>query len=188
MFKYSRTLIIGINHDTYCSDDQITLFYFRTRETSIISKFSNSATLSRDTVYLRRDRLVGYICSIFIVTLAGGRSTAQGGVIRVSGASRSRGCPTAGSAWRGLPEARQPGERWSEARSSFERLFTRPAFILAYQQSWPQWVYVPCIFHPGLRPLLRQTSKLRCFARQSVESRTICSYTIPVLSIRRFGE
>lgn len=164
------------------------LYFIFEREKRTISKFSNSTTLSRDAVYLRHDRLVGYICSIFIVTLAGGRSTAEGGVIRVSGASRSRGCPTAGSTWRGLPKARQPGERWSEARSSFERLFTRPAFVLAYQQSWPQWVYVPCIFHPGLCPLLRQTSKLGCFARRRIESRTICSYTIPVLSIRRFGE
>ena len=73
--------------------------------------------------------------SVFVVTLAGGRSTTKGGVVRVSGASRGWGRSAAGSSWRGLPEARQPGERWDKTRPSFERLFARPALLLAHQQS-----------------------------------------------------
>ena len=80
--------------------------------------------------------------SVFIVTLAGGRSTTKGGVVRVSGAGWGWDRSASGSARRGLPEARQPGERWDKTRSSFERLFARPAILLAHQQSWSQSVYI----------------------------------------------
>lgn len=88
---------------------------------------------------LHRVKIREKVRRVFIVTLACGRSTAKGGVVRVLGAGRCWSRFAARSSRRGIFKARQPGERWGETWPPFERVFARSAFVPAHQQSRPQF-------------------------------------------------